>query len=78
MSDDLEGMKHFRDFLAENKITNTANDSYTMDWSRKTLTITAYAETREHSTLIDNYISNSDTKFKRVVEGKRITQKKSF
>lgn len=76
MSDDLEGMKRFRDFLAENKITNTANDSYTMDWSRKTLTITAYAETKEHSTLIDNYINNSATKFKRVVEGKRIAQKK--
>ena len=46
MSDDKEEMMKLRDFLAENKITNVASDSYTMDWERKTLTITAYAETK--------------------------------
>lgn len=68
MSDDIEEMKRFRDFLAENKITNVAADTYTRDWSRKTLTITAYAETKLQSQLIDNYIANSSVKFKRVVQ----------
>ena len=68
MSDDMEEMKHFRDFLAEHKITNVASDTYTRDWSKKTLTITAYAETKLQSQLIDNYIANSSVKFKRVVQ----------
>lgn len=75
MSDDVDEMKQLRDFLAENKITNVASDSYTRDWSRKTLTITAYAETKDQSRLIDNYIGDSDTKFKRVVQGNRIQRK---
>lgn len=75
MSDDLAAMKRLRDFLARNKITNVASDSYTLDWGRKTLTITAYAETRQQSALIDDYISGSSTKFKRVVHGKRVAKK---
>ena len=69
MSDDIEAMKALRGFLAENKITNTAYDSYTMDWESKTLTITAYAETKDQSRLIDEYLASVDTKFKRVVQG---------
>lgn len=46
MSDDLEAMMDFRDFLAKNHITNVASDSYTLDWDQKTITITAYAETK--------------------------------
>lgn len=75
MSDDVDEMKQLRDFLAENKITNVASDSYTRDWSRKTLTITAYAETKDQSRLIDNYIGGSNAKFKRVVQGNRIQRK---
>lgn len=75
MSDDVDEMKQLRDFFAENKITNVASDSYTRDWSRKTLTITAYAETKDQSRLIDNYIGDSNTKFKRVVQGNRIQRK---
>ena len=71
LSDDIEAMKQLRDFLADNKITNIAGDSYTRDWDRKTLSITAYAETKEQSRLIDNYLENSDTKFKRMVENRR-------
>lgn len=67
MSDNKKAMKEFRDFLAENHITNTANDSYTLDWARKTISITAYAETKAQSKLIDSYIQNSSLKFKRVV-----------
>ena len=67
MSDNLAAMQSFRDFLAEHHITNVAADSYTLDWSQKTITITAYAETKEQSRLIDRYIGASDLKFKRVV-----------
>ena len=49
MSDNLAAMQSFRDFLAEHHITNVAADSYTLDWSQKTITITAYAETKEQS-----------------------------
>ena len=67
MSDDLQEMKKFRDFLARYHITNTANDSYTLDWNKKTITITAYAETKDESRLIDDYINCVPTKFKRLV-----------
>ena len=72
MSDDMEAMKRLRDFLAENKITNVASDSYTLDWETKTLTITAYAETKAQSKLIDDYLMYNDVKFKRMVQNKRV------
>ena len=68
MSDDLEAMRQFRDFLAEHHITNVATDSYTLDWSTKTITITAYAETKDDSALINRYIQDSPLKFKRVIQ----------
>ena len=68
MSDDLEAMQQFRDFLAKHHIINVAADSYTLDWSVKTITITAYAETKEESKLINRYIENSPLKFKRVIQ----------
>lgn len=68
MSDNLEAMKNFRDFLAKHHITNVAADSYTLDWDTKTITITAYPETKAESRLINEYIANSPMKFKRVVQ----------
>lgn len=68
MSDDKDAMQHFRDFLAEHHITNVATDSYTLDWNAKTITITAYAETKEDSMLINRYIKDSPMKFKRVIQ----------
>lgn len=65
--DDKEAMKEFRDFLAENHITNVATDSYTLDWSRKSISITAYAQTKAQSRLIDEYIERSLLKCKRVI-----------
>ena len=67
LSDDKEAMKEFRDFLAENHITNVATDSYTLDWSRKSISITAYAQTKAPSRLIDEYIERSLLKCKRVI-----------
>lgn len=75
MSDDKEEMMKLRDFLAKNKITNVASDSYTMDWDRKTLTITAYAETKSQSRLIDEYMETSEAKFKRLVQDKRVSKR---
>lgn len=68
MSDDKAAMQQLRQFLAEHHITNVAADSYTLDWNTKTITITAYAETKEESMLITRYIENSPLKFKRVVQ----------
>ena len=70
LSDDKEAMMQLRAFLACHKITNVISDSYTLDWEH-TFSITAYAETKEQSRLIDNYLKESDTKFKRMVEGKK-------
>lgn len=70
MSDNIEAMKALRTFLADNKITNVATDSYTLDWETKTLTITAYAETKHESRLIDEYIESSNWKYKRLINDK--------
>lgn len=69
LSDDREAMVDLREFLKEHHITNLATDGYTKDWN-KTIAITAYAETREQSRLIDRYIRESSTKFKRIIQKK--------
>jgi uncharacterized protein YebE (UPF0316 family) len=68
LSDDLGAMKRFRDFLADHHITNVASDSYTREWNRKTITITAYAETKAESRLINQYLSGSPLKYKRMIQ----------
>ena len=68
MSDDREAMQEFRDYLARHHITNVACDSYTLDWDRKTITITAYTDTKAQNKLIDDYIERSDLKFKRRIQ----------
>jgi uncharacterized protein YebE (UPF0316 family) len=68
MSDNLEAMKAFRDFLAEHHITNVAADTYTLDWNKKTISITAYPETKAENHLITEYIENRPLKFKRVIQ----------
>ena len=68
MSDDKEAMQQLRDFLARHHIANVAADSYTLDWNTKTITITAYAETKEESNLINRYIEENTLKCKRVIQ----------
>lgn len=68
MSDNKEAMQNLRDFLAEHHITNVATDSYTRDWNTKTITVTAYAETKAENELINFYIGSSLLKFKRVIQ----------
>lgn len=67
LSDNKKEMKKLRDFLKTNKITNLTTDAYTKDW-KKTIAITAYADTKNDSKKIDEFISNSDNKFKRIIE----------
>lgn len=69
LSDDREAIVDLREFLKEHHITNLATDGYTKDWT-KTIAITAYAETREQSRLIDQYIKDSSVKFKRIIQKK--------
>lgn len=66
MSDNKEAMIELRDYLKEHKITNLATDAYTKDWD-KTIAITAYTETKAESKLLDKYILESETKFKRLI-----------
>lgn len=67
MCDNKKVMKELRDYLKDNKITNLTTDGYTKEW-KKTLAITAYAETREQSKLLDKYLKNSSVKFKRIIQ----------
>ena len=67
LSDDKDAMMDLRNFLQLNKITNLATDGYTKDF-KKTLAVTAYVETKEKSKLLDNYINNSNTKYKRIIQ----------
>ena len=67
MNDDKEIMKELRDFLKDNKITNLATIGFTKEWNQ-TLAIAAYAETKEQSKLIDNFIKESNVKFKRIIQ----------
>ena len=48
-------------------ISTGATESYTLDWSRKSISITAYAQTKAQSRLIDEYIERSLLKCKRVI-----------
>ena len=68
MSDNMDAMQKLRDFLAEHHITNVACDSYTRDWNTKTISITAYPDTKAESRLIQDYIANSQLKFKQVIQ----------
>jgi len=67
LNDDKKVMMELRDFLKDHKITNLATIGFTKEW-KKTLAITAYAETKAESKLIDEFINNSDVKFKRIIQ----------
>ena len=66
LSDNREAMEELREYLREHKITNLATEAFTKEWD-KTIAITAYAETKEESKLLDEYIAKSETKFKRLI-----------
>lgn len=65
-SDDREAMTELCNYLREHKLKNLVTDSYTKDWG-KTLAVTIYAQTKNDSRLIDEYIEKSDKKYLRTV-----------
>lgn len=69
LSDNKEAIKEFGDYLISHNITSVVTDAYTRDWD-KTIALTVYAETKEHSSLVSDYVKNSNEKFKRVVYNK--------
>ncbi len=66
LNDDKDAMVELRDYLMRNKITNVTTDGYTKDW-KKTFSITVYAETKEQSRLLDEFLEESESKYKRVI-----------
>lgn len=65
-SDDKEAMTELCDYLKTHKIRNLVTDSYTKDW-KKTLAVTVFAETKNESKLVDDFIENSQNKYLRIV-----------
>jgi hypothetical protein len=45
-----------------------ATDSYTRDWNEKSITVTAYADAKAQSSLINDYLESSALKYKRVIQ----------
>lgn len=66
LSDNREAMVELRDFCKAHHITNLATEGFTKEWD-KTIAITAYTETKEKNRLLDEYIANSEVKFKRLI-----------
>ena len=68
MCDNIIAMQKLHNFLAEKHITNVVTDTYTKDFKSKTITITAYCETKEQSRILDEYIASMNKKLKRVIQ----------
>ena len=68
MCDNIVAMQKLHNFLAEKHITNVVTDTYTKDFKSKTITITAYCETKEQSRILDEYIASMNKKLKRVIQ----------
>lgn len=66
LSDNKDAIKEFGDYLISHNITSVLTDAYTREWE-KTIALTVYAETKEHSSLVSDYILKSNERFKRVV-----------
>ena len=68
MCDNIVAMKKLHNFLAEKHITNVVTDTYSKDFKSKTITITAYCETKEQSKILNEYIASMNKKLKRVIQ----------
>ena len=68
LSDDITAIQEFSLYLNEHEIPNLVMDTYNRKMDRKTLSLTIYAETKAQSSIISEYIRNSDKKFKRIVQ----------
>ena len=68
MCDNIYAMRELHDMLSKKHITNVVTDTYTKDFKSKTITITAYCETKEQSKILDEYIASMNKKLKRVIQ----------
>lgn len=68
MCDNIYAMRELHDMLSKKHITNVVTDTYTKDFKSKTITITAYCETKEQSRVLDEYIASMNKKLKRVIQ----------
>ena len=68
MCDNIVAMQKLHNFLAEKHITNVVTDTYPKDFKSKSITITAYCETKEQSRILDEYIASMNKKLKRVIQ----------
>ena len=68
MCDNIYAMRELHDMLSKKHITNVVTDTYTKDFKSKTITITAYCETKEQSMILDEYIASMNKKLKRVIQ----------
>ena len=68
MCDNIYAMRELHDMLPKKHITNVVTDTYTKDFKSKTITITAYCETKEQSRILDEYIASMNKKLKRVIQ----------
>ena len=68
MCDNIVAMQKLHNFLAEKHISHVVTDTYTKDFKSKSITITAYCETKEQSKILDEYIASMNKKLKRVIQ----------
>lgn len=68
MCDNIYAMRELHDMLSKKHITNVVSDTYNKDLTSKTITITAYCETKEQSRILDEYIASMNKKLKRVIQ----------
>lgn len=68
LSDDKNAIKQCAKYLRANNITCVVADCYTKELDGKTLSLTAYAETKAQSSIISSYIKDNPNIFKRVVK----------
>ena len=68
MCDNIYVMRELHDMLSKKHITNVVTDTYNKDLTNKSITITAYCETKEQSKILDEYIASMNKKLKRVIQ----------
>ena len=62
LSDKKETMQEFRDFMAENHITNIALDSYKHgSWEEKSITLIVFPDTHDKDKLITDFVKQRKT-----------------
>lgn len=67
LCDDRKYIKQCAEYMKSQNITCVVSDCYTKELGKKTLSLTIYAETRDQSEIIDNYVARNPI-FKRIVK----------